>query len=126
MTVDTLRGSPQFPTITGSIAPSTQDEMYNAIQTLQSHKNDWVALTIRERIAIIDTLIQDVATIAPRWIAACLQAKGIAENSPTVGEEWGAGLWPVLKNLRQLRQSLIDIETSGHPNIPGPVTTRPD
>lgn len=126
MTVDTPGGSPQFPAITGSILPSTQDTMNAAIQTLQSRKGAWVALTIRERIAIIDKLIQDVAAIAPRWVAACLQTKGIAEDSSSVGEEWAAGIWPVLKNLRQLRQSLMDIEANGHPNIPGPVTTRPD
>ncbi|HZT99687.1 MAG TPA: hypothetical protein VFA10_08520 [Ktedonobacteraceae bacterium] len=126
MTIDTLRGSPQFPTITGSIAPSTQDTMDGAIQTLQSHKNAWVRVTVRERITIIDKLLEGVTAIAPGWIAACLQAKGIAEDSSLFGEEWAAGLWLVLKNLRQLRQSLLDIETRGHPHIPGPSTMRPD
>lgn len=79
MTTDTLRGSPQFPTIAGSIAPSTQDTMDGAIQTLQSHKNAWVRVTVRERITIIDKLLQDVAAIAPHWIAACLRAKGITD-----------------------------------------------
>ena len=68
--IDTLRGSPQFPAIPGTMAPSTQDTMDGAIQTLQSHKNAWVRLTVRERITLIDKLLQDVATIAPRWIAA--------------------------------------------------------
>ena len=45
------------------------------------------------------------------------------EDSLCVGEEWAAGAWPVLKNLRQLRQSLVDIEMDGHPKIPGRVTT---
>jgi hypothetical protein len=84
MTIDTLRGSPQFPTIPGTMAPSTQDMMDSGIQTLQSHKNAWVRVTVRERITIIDKLLQDVVAIAPRWIAACLQAKGIAEDSPLV------------------------------------------
>ena len=126
MTVDTLRGSPQFPTTSSSIAPSTQEAMDAAVQSLQARKDAWVALTVRERIAILDQLIKDFTAITPRWVAACLRAKGIAEGSPASSEEWAAGPWPVLKNMRQLRQSLADIESSGYPKIPGPVTTRPD
>jgi len=96
-----------------------------AVQALQSRKDEWVTRTVRERIASLDRLIQDFAAIAPRWVAACLQAKSVAEDAPTASEEWAVGPWPVLKNLRQLRQSLSDIETYGHPRIAGPVTTRP-
>ena len=126
MTIVTYRGSPSFPTVLGSISPSTRDEMDAAVQALQSHKDEWVTHTVRERIALLDRLIQDFAAIAPRWVAACLQAKSVAEDAPTASEEWAVGPWPVLKNLRQLRQSLSEIETYGHPRIPGPVTTRPD
>ncbi|TMC16368.1 MAG: aldehyde dehydrogenase, partial [Chloroflexi bacterium] len=124
MTIVTHPGSPSFPTVLGSISPSTRDEMDAAVQALQSHKDEWVTRTVRERIALLDRLMKDFAAIAPRWVAACLQAKSIAEYAPTASEEWAVGPWPVLKNLRQLRQSLSDIETYGHPRIPGPVTTR--
>ncbi|TMD02858.1 MAG: aldehyde dehydrogenase [Chloroflexi bacterium] len=126
MSVTIRQGSPQFPAVTGSISSSTQETMDAAVHTLQEHKDAWVALSNRERIAILDNLINNFAAIAQLWIAASLQAKGIAGDSPGVGEEWVAGVWPVLKNLRQLRNSLSDIETYGHPRIPGPVTTRPD
>src|SRR5712692_9019953 len=105
MTIDIHHGSPQFPSVSGSILPSTRNEMDAAVQTLQAHKDAWVARSTPERIAIVDELIKDFAAIAPRWVAACIQAKGIPEDSPTVGEEWGAGLWPILKQLRQLRQA---------------------
>jgi acyl-CoA reductase-like NAD-dependent aldehyde dehydrogenase len=126
MSVTIRQGSPQFPAVTGSIPSSTQETMDAAVHTLQEHKDAWVALSNRQRIAILDKLINDFAAIAQLWIAASLQAKGIAGDSPAVGEEWVAGVWPVLKNLRQLRNSLSDIETYGHPRIPGPITTRPD
>ena len=125
MTIVTHHGSPLFPAVSDSISPSTRDEMDAAVQVLQLHKDEWVTRTVRERIALLDRLIQDFAAIAPRWVAACLQAKSIAEDAPTASEEWTVGPWPVLKNLRQLRQSLSDIETYGHPRIPGPVSTRP-
>src|SRR5215472_17360547 len=111
MTIDIHHGSPQFPTVSGSIVSSTRDEMDTALQTLHAHKDAWIALSVPERIAIIDELIKAFAAIAPRWVAACVQAKGIPEDSPAVGEEWGAGAWLVIKHLRQLRQALTDIET---------------
>src|SRR5262249_48805651 len=105
---------------------STQDEMDAAIQTLQQRKQAWVQIPASERVAIVDKLIDDFAAIAPRWVAACIQAKGISPDSPGVSEEWGAGAWVVIKQLRQLRQSLADIAAGGQPRIPGAVTRRPD
>jgi acyl-CoA reductase-like NAD-dependent aldehyde dehydrogenase len=126
MTTTARRGAPQFPTVSGSVAPSSQDAMDAAVESLQSHKDEWVALPIPKRIALIDRLITDFAAIASRWVAASALAKGIAEDPLCIGEEWAAGTWPLLKNLRQLRQSLVDIEAHGRPRIPGPITTRPN
>ncbi|HEY7127051.1 MAG TPA: aldehyde dehydrogenase family protein [Ktedonobacterales bacterium] len=126
MATITQQGAPQFPAITTSLPPSSQEAMDAAVQELQTKKEEWVAYTIRERLALIDQLIADFARIADRWVAASLQAKGLTPDAPTAGEEWGAGPYPVLKNLTQLRQALRDIEKTGHPKIPGPVKTRPD
>ena len=82
MTIDTRHGSPQFPTVSGSIRPSPQDEMDAALQTLHAQKDAWVALSILERLVILDRLIRDFAAIAPRWVAASIKAKGISADSP--------------------------------------------
>lgn len=126
MTITLHQGAPQFPTFSGTIAPSTREEMDAAIEKLQAHKNTWVAFTVHARITLIDRLITDFAAIVSRWVNASIQAKGVDADSLCVGEEWAAGAWPVLKNLRQLRQALVDIEADGHPKIPGPVTTKSD
>jgi hypothetical protein len=119
-------GSPQFPTVAGSIPPSSQDAMDAAVQTLQAQKDQWVKISIRQRIAILDELIQDFAAIAEQWVDASLRAKGLVADDPAAAEEWSAGTWPVLRNLQQLRRSLMDIETYGYPRIPGRVTARPN
>ena len=124
MTIDVQHGAPQFPAVAGSVRSSTQQEMDAGLQALQAQKDAWVAVPVAERIVIVDRLMQDFADILPRWIEALLKAKGIPPDSPARGEEWGAGIYPVMKMLRQLRQSLVDIERSGHPAIPGKVTTR--
>jgi acyl-CoA reductase-like NAD-dependent aldehyde dehydrogenase len=126
MSIETRHGSFQFPTATGSIVPSTRDEMEAALATLQKQKQTWVQVAVPERIALVDALIRDFAAISPRWVEAAIQAKGISPDSPNVGEEWGAGAWPVIKQLRQLRQALTEIAAEGQPRIPGPVTIRAD
>jgi acyl-CoA reductase-like NAD-dependent aldehyde dehydrogenase len=97
-----------------------------AVETVRSHKDTWVTIEVRERIAILEALIKDVAAIAQDWVAVCLEAKGIATDSPAAADEWIGGPYLMLRNLRLLQQSLVDIETYGRPRIPGPVTTRPD
>lgn len=126
MTTVERRGAPEFPSVIGSIQTSTQTAMDEAIHTLQAHKDAWVALSPHVRIALLDELIRDFTALAPRWVAACLNAKGIAEDAPTASEEWTNGPWPTLKNLRQLRQSLVEIEAKGQPKIPGPIKTHSD
>jgi acyl-CoA reductase-like NAD-dependent aldehyde dehydrogenase len=126
MSIETRHGSFQFPAITSSIAPSTQDEMDAAIKTLQGQKEAWIRVTVNERIALVDTLLRDFAALAPRWVETALRARGSSPDSPIAGEEWGAGAWPVAKQLRQLRQALTDIASTGRPRIPGPLKTRPD
>lgn len=125
MTTASHSGSPHFPTVSGSLPSSTQDMMDAAVQTLRSRKEAWVALPTRERIAMIDRVITDFAAVAQRWVAASLQAKGVAPDDPAAVDEWMLPE-PVLRNLQQLRQALADIEAYKRPRIPGPVTIRPD
>lgn len=124
MTTTTHAGSPQFPTEVGSTPPSSHAEMDEAVQVLQAHKDVWVALTIDERITLLDRLIKDFSALSDRLVSASCAAKGIAADSPLVGEEWSIGPFATLKNLCQLQHSLVDIKAHGAPKIPGPITTR--
>src|SRR5215813_6227483 len=126
MAIATRAGSPQFPTAASDIRPSSQQSMDAAIADLQAKKDAWVQVPIRKRIILLDRLIRDCNAIAPRWVAACTQAKGIQANAHTVGEEWATGPYTLIRNLRLLRQSLNEIEKHGRPRIPGRVTTHPD
>jgi len=126
MSIAIRPGSPQFPTVAGSLPPSDQATMDAAVAALQGKKDAWVALPVPERIRLLDRLIADFYAIADRWVAACLEAKGVGQDSPIAAEEWAGGPYAVLVELRQLRNSLADIARTGQPRIPGPVTTRPD
>lgn len=126
MTTILDKGSFQFPTIASARPASDQATMDAAVQTLQQRKDAWTQVSVRERIALIDRLISDFHALQGRWVAACLEAKGLTSQSPAAGEEWATGAYTTLKHLRQLRTSLSDIERHGSPRIPGPVRTRPD
>ena len=126
MSIDTHPGSFQFPMIASEVRVTSREDMEKALRELQARKSAWAALSVIERIVIIERLMRDFDSVAKRWVAASMAAKGIDVDSPGVSEEWGAGVWPVMKNLRQLRQSLADIASVGHPKIPGKVTIRED
>jgi hypothetical protein len=121
-----LRESAQSSAVSEGISLSVQKSIDATVETVRSRKDTWVAVRIRERVSLIETLIEDIAAIAERWVAVCCEAKGIAGDSPTVVEEWTGGPYLVLHNLQLLRRSLLDIETYGQPRIPGPVTVRPN
>src|SRR6185437_10041081 len=123
MTTILDKGSFQFPTTASGQAASDQATMDAAVQTLQQRKDAWVNVSVRERIGLIDRLIRDFHALQGRWVAACLEAKGLTASSPAAGEEWATGAYATLKHLRQLRSSLSDIERHGAPRIPGPART---
>jgi acyl-CoA reductase-like NAD-dependent aldehyde dehydrogenase len=126
MTTVMSAGAPQFPTTAGEIPPTDREAIDAAVDRLNGQKDVWVALGVAERIAIVDQIIGDVAAAADRWVEACLRAKAIPPDAPAAGEEWSNGPYSTMKELRQLRQSLADIQAGGKPHIPGPITTRPD
>ncbi len=122
---DLVVGLPQAPEFAGTIPPTPQKAIDEALKDLQANKNAWVGLSIGERVGILDQIKRDLMMVADRWIAASVEAKGIPRHTMGEGEEW-AMLGGVFRMVRLLRRSLLDIQKHGFPQIPGPVTTRPD
>ena len=119
-------GSFEYPAVASSAPPSTREMLDHAILTLRSRKDAWVAVSVSERVALLDQLIRGFASVQDRWVAAGVQAKGLEPHNPAIGEEWLLGPYPVLRNLRLLRQSLRDMALYGRPKISGAVTARPN
>ncbi len=97
-----------------------------AVAEVRARKDAWVATPIPERLRLLDRLVRDVASVADEWIAACVAAEGLDPGQPEAGEEALVGPYFVIRNLRLLQRSLMDIARYGRPRIPGPVVTRPD
>lgn len=122
MTTATL--TPQI--MTGSARASSRDEMDAAVAVLQEKKGAWTEVSPRERIALLSDLSRRFLGVAERWAALGIENEGLDPRQPASGEEALVGPYFILRNLRLLRESLLDVETHGRPRIPGGVRTRPD
>ena len=114
--------SPQVVTAAGR--KSSRQEMDEAAKTLAAQKGAWTEVGIPERIALLSTLIDGFLAVGERWAQLGIEAEGLDPEHPQSGEESLEGPFFVIRNLRLLRESLLDVETHGSPRIPGSVRTR--
>lgn len=122
MTTATL--TPQI--VTGASPTSSREEIDVAVAVLQQNKAAWTEVTVKERITILSDLSRRFHALADRWAALCVEHEGLNPEQPGSGEEALVGPYFILRNLRLLRESLLDIQTHGRPRIPGSVRTLPN
>jgi acyl-CoA reductase-like NAD-dependent aldehyde dehydrogenase len=120
------RGIPRHSEALSLLAPSTPDEMEAAVARAQAAKADWLQVEPDERAAILDRLLKDTLAVTDRWVMASLEAKGIARDAPAAAEEWLAGPFCMLRNIRLLRDAMAGIAARGRPRMPGPIWVRDD
>lgn len=113
-------------TVSDSLSDDARSLLDSAVADLRAHQTPWLQVSPRARADLISEVIRDVASVADRWTAAAAEAEGIPPDHADAAEEAIAGPYLVLRQLRLLRRSLLDIERRGVPRIPGPVTTRAD
>ena len=131
MTTSTLRGKPTAPSHAASGAaspspPTPRPRLDAAVADLRAHAGEWAALPLAERIELLAALIGDFHAVCPRWVDETRRLEGITAGGPFAGEEWLAGPYIVLRNMRLLLQSLEDVRDLGKPQIAGPVHERDD
>ncbi|MDP6945995.1 MAG: hypothetical protein QF464_17730, partial [Myxococcota bacterium] len=118
------RGSAAIPQAASTIPPTPLADCDAALEALAGHKDAWVAMDINARIAVLRELVLGTEAVAEEWIAAACRAKGITRGEACEGEEWLAGPYTVMRNIRLLIGALEQIQTRGRPVAPGPVRTR--
>lgn len=105
---------------------SSETEMSSALDTLHSHKEEWISIPMGERIAILEKLINRLVAVAPELVAVSLEAKGFSKEGISAAQEWISGPYTIIRNLRRLERALKQIASEGKPRIPGPILTRPN
>jgi len=90
--------------------PSSRREMDDAVGRLAEGAPVFAALSIRERLKLIDDIQRGLLRTAPAAVAVACRAKGIVAGSPLEGEEWASGPVVAVRQLRLLRESLRELE----------------
>ena len=126
MTLPVPSGIPQHAEPKGTITSSSRREIDDALRDLVARKDDWTRLRVADKRAILGELVKDFSEVAELWAERCREAEGLPPHSSQAAEEWLAGPYMVLRNLKLLERSLAEIENDGQPRIPGPVKTRDD
>jgi acyl-CoA reductase-like NAD-dependent aldehyde dehydrogenase len=111
-------GTLAIPEAEASTPATTIEQIDAAVASLVERAPAWSQLEVSARIALLDELIEDTLAAAPAWTQRSAEAKGIARDSPLMGEDWLAGPAPVLSNLQLLKATLQDILETGRPQPP--------
>ena len=116
-------------TPTQSIHPADTPkwELEQKVSRLRETAAAFAALPLSNRLHLIEHGLTGVRAVAQRWVELATEAKGLAFEHASSAEEWLGGPMTTLRNLRMLRESLLEIRDFGHPMLPeDAVTTRSD
>ena len=80
-----------------------------SIAALESNKDAWLAMDIREQIEMLGDLRTKTAANARRWVEAAAKAKGLALDAPLAGEEWLAGPYGMIDAINALEMTMMRI-----------------
>lgn len=107
--------SPHFPEPPSSIPPTPLADIDAMVAELVEKKDGWVKVSIPERVRLLRRCIDTSFAAAEAWAMDSCQAKGIDPSARRAGEEWLAGPYTVIRNLRLLAEAL---EAHGRPSAP--------
>ena len=110
--------------MTEPITPTSFQDLDRAIAEVREAAAGFAILPLSDRINLIDRAVDGLRAVEERWVAAACVAKGLPRNTSVEGEEWLAGPMVTQRNLRLLRQTLMDLRDYGLPQLPeGSIST---
>ena len=119
-------GSAKIPEAENRIPATPHDEIDQALAVLVDHKDAWVALSLRERIDLLESAADSTLAVSKRWVDAAVEAKSLTPGTAGEGEEWVAGPLPLMRHIMLLIRSLREMERGGLPTLPGKARSRRD
>ena len=110
----------------GRMPHSSRAAIDAAVETVRNRRSIWAHMPLLDLIETIRKLRGSFAEVAEEWAHAAMRAEGMEPGSARSGEEWIAGPYFVLRNLRLLQTTLRNLSVLGSPRIPGEVRTLPN
>ena len=126
MTAAAAAGSAAIPEAEHRLPSTSRADLDAAVRALKEKKDAWAGLALADRIRLLEDTLAASARVAPAWVAAALEAKGIPPGSSTAGEEWLGGPMVWVRNVRLLIGTLRAIEQTGAPRFPQAPFARAD
>jgi aldehyde dehydrogenase (NAD(P)+) len=96
---------------------SSQAMLDETITHLREAAWKFATMPIEKRIALVTTLQQSYLKGIEAMVQAGCKAKDIAPDSNLAAEEWAAGSWGVVRQLRLIRESLQSLKKTGNTPI---------
>lgn len=86
----------------------------SALATLEQHKQEWVATTVAERIALLAQIKECLMPVALAWAEGAARQKGLSADAPLAGEEWVSGPYAVMAYCNAMMQTLANVTGKQH------------
>lgn len=81
-----------------------------ALGALSGAKDDWARTSVCERIEVLGRIGDAIMAVARDWAHTAAREKGIAPDSPLVGEEWLSGPYAIMETVNALRRTLAGMD----------------
>ncbi len=103
----------------GAAAPNDTGfaQLDTALEVLAGRATAFARAPLVDKVAWLREIGARFHELSPRLVAAACAAKGVPLGTPLEGEEWLAMLVPILRNLRQLADSLDQVRRFGAPSV---------
>ncbi len=92
-------------------------ELERGLTMLRERATAFARAPLSEKVGWLREIAARVHELSPRMVAAACAAKGVTLGTPLEGEEWLAAIVPILRNLKQLADSLEQTRRFGAPSV---------
>jgi aldehyde dehydrogenase (NAD(P)+) len=95
------------------VAPAAEPDQATldaCVATLERQKDVWARLPLSEKFHHIMEMRRKLGEVAERWVQTAAAAKGLAEDSPLVGEEWAGGPWTLAHGLNRYADTFYALD----------------
>lgn len=107
-------------------SPTPAEHVDRCVAELAAGRTKLAELSLSERRALLEDCLDRVVQLAPEWVEAACEAKGIPAGSPMRAEEVAAGPMATARHLRLLIDNYKSIETTGAIQLPAAPRQLPD
>lgn len=92
-------------------------ELEQALAVLRERASSFARAKVADKVGWLREMGSRFRELSPRLVAAAGAAKGVPSGSPLEGEEWQSGPVAIIRNLKQLADSLDQVRRGGAPGI---------